>query len=774
MRLAHLGATLASFCLFLVQSAQAADMQIITVCNTTGLPASDLHITFSGTGGTVTAPPAAIFSPGCPVPAVPSNGAVTNTVVVDWGMPCVAPGSPVTLIVSTPNGPLGAVSGFWTSGGVPIGPIRFGDPKCFTMGPVPVPPPGPPPFNKWVIKWQVRCQPLGPIKYTPWKKHPNGFCWMRKCCIPRIRYWVRPVLCFMQFRFNRFIETGVCRPIGPWRPDGVQRARKRWRIETRLPPGGGPPGGGQNPKGPPKNPPGKKPPGGPPDCGSLFGYQMNGMELAVSDDNGQSWRRSKDMIGSFFDIFADIAVIDEDDGSDPPYDTFEQVTQRLAPNYQKCAQHFLALGNEITQEIALEPNAQLQAVRNNLNAIGNAFLQIAPMLATSNVNNANPFNTVQFCMDDIATRVQTFPSLRFPRMAENLRAAAQAMRVARDNVLSVLDTDDEKNAFIWALCVRFEGMMQMIGESAAPHIAIQLDLGSYEWRASSVDMGVDVLITDPTTGELIDQMNCPMSDYGRFFVPLFNVEQGQNIRIAWKYDTFLSNAVTTLAIDGTALNMMPAVNGDVNGDDVIDGQDLARVAADQGMGGLLATETPPSDLNCDGIVDPADHTIVQNSIGQIGQGFKELYIDSFFDVFVDLEIRERRTVDIEIRTGSGAHQAFYDDVQVGPDGRTTIWLPANLPGTKMAHVKPHNGLAQNAPFVQSFFDVFIELPPFKPGDSDGDNQVTLLDYDQWSNAFDSVPGDPNWDDRCDFDGDGAITLLDFDYWSENYDQVGDP
>jgi|GEM_PF-4232596 len=59
------------------------------------------------------------------------------------------------------------------------------------------------------------------------------------------------------------------------------------------------------------------------------------------------------------------------------------------------------------------------------------------------------------------------------------------------------------------------------------------------------------------------------------------------------------------------------------------------------------------------------------------------------------------------------------------------------------------------------------------GDIDGDNVVTVFDYDALSAAFDSVPGDANWNPAADLDGDLAVTVFDYDILSQNFDRQGD-
>lgn len=53
------------------------------------------------------------------------------------------------------------------------------------------------------------------------------------------------------------------------------------------------------------------------------------------------------------------------------------------------------------------------------------------------------------------------------------------------------------------------------------------------------------------------------------------------------------------------------------------------------------------------------------------------------------------------------------------------------------------------------------------GDADGDNAVTLLDYDLFSTQFDTALP------QSDFDLDGQVTLLDYDIFSESFDKVGE-
>lgn len=59
------------------------------------------------------------------------------------------------------------------------------------------------------------------------------------------------------------------------------------------------------------------------------------------------------------------------------------------------------------------------------------------------------------------------------------------------------------------------------------------------------------------------------------------------------------------------------------------------------------------------------------------------------------------------------------------------------------------------------------------GDVDGDNVISVFDYNVLSDAFDSSPGDPNWNPEADLDGDGSVTVYDYNILSVGFDRIGD-
>ncbi len=123
--------------------AYAADAKIYRVTNGRGTPASDLHVTFTGTGGNITT--VVLTNPeGCPDPAIPSNGAVTNTVVLEWGDNCVDNEEYVTIKVSTTtDSSLAFSKGFWTDITHPT------DPGIGPVGPNDIRQTGIPSLTQW-------------------------------------------------------------------------------------------------------------------------------------------------------------------------------------------------------------------------------------------------------------------------------------------------------------------------------------------------------------------------------------------------------------------------------------------------------------------------------------------------------------------------------------------------------------------------------------------------------------------------------------------------
>jgi hypothetical protein len=115
-------------------AARAGDTKTFTFTNRSGQRATDIHVTFRGTGGSVTVNPLTIVSP--PKCAQPQPSSSGNAVDIVWQPAnCIDNNSSVSFTVTTTGpGPLEFGDGYWTGpGGASIGAIRPGDVETTSM-----------------------------------------------------------------------------------------------------------------------------------------------------------------------------------------------------------------------------------------------------------------------------------------------------------------------------------------------------------------------------------------------------------------------------------------------------------------------------------------------------------------------------------------------------------------------------------------------------------------------------------------------------------------
>ncbi|MBS1706063.1 MAG: PQQ-dependent sugar dehydrogenase [Armatimonadetes bacterium] len=125
-------------------------------------------------------------------------------------------------------------------------------------------------------------------------------------------------------------------------------------------------------------------------------------------------------------------------------------------------------------------------------------------------------------------------------------------------------------------------------------------------------------------------------------------------------------------------------------------------------------------------------------------------------------------IKIEEKTADGSVKTWYQrrlpdgSVRVPADGSVRIGVSAR-------------------PFLRKVIDVDTTLGDVQglevellPGDVDGDGMVTIFDYLELSNAFDTNSAEENFDFYADLDGDGAVTIFDYLLLSNNFDLSDDP
>lgn len=736
--------------LALATSILAFDEKVITVCNTTGLTVSDLHVTFSGTGGNVSVAPASVFAGACPVPLVPSNGAVTNTVVIDWGVPCIPPGACVTFTVRTANGPLNFVSGNWTLVGAPAGRIW---PGWIWPWVPPPPPPPPPPSGFWAKKWQYKCVPWGRILRTPWMGLPGTPCWVRWVCIPPYTQYARKVRCYYVSRNGRLLETKLCRVIVPWKRVGFRPGRYRWQRTTLRPPDLNDPGN-IPPIGPPKN----TPPGG-----WEWGTNLPSMmDIRYSDDAGETERIGDDMMSSFFDVYHQIAL--EDLGT-PVYPTFPQVLQAIGPGWKAGGQRILQLIPEFNSVLAAEPTASVGLIRVPLQNMGNALVAIGTDMQDGVVNLPSNYAQLEDALNQL---IANFPALdpadqRWVRAQSLLMRMRDGVHVSFQQALLGLTTQTQQDYFLWGLQNRFAPEMHCLAYAVGPHVEFDLQIGNYGWEPSELS-GVRVMVLNPSTGEVLDQSTLPISTNGKVFVPTLGYEDLPNIDVRIKFDTYLGvSQLVPTNLPGPMLVQL--VNGDVNADELIDSRDVLAVQTTLGEGGPTAPSVPESDVNNDGIVDAADLSIVFSNLGMVGQ--------SFFDIqsFVTLGdfVGPKELESLELTSPDGLFPPR--EVLLAQNGEYSISMP--MAATMPMRLKGRTWLSKVQTLTFGPGSGTVANWSLTNGDVNNDNEVGPADFSRLSAAFGTEPGHVRFDMFSDLNGDGEVGPADFTILSQKFGQSGD-
>lgn len=108
-----------------------------------------------------------------------------------------------------------------------------------------------------------------------------------------------------------------------------------------------------------------------------------------------------------------------------------------------------------------------------------------------------------------------------------------------------------------------------------------------------------------------------------------------------------------------------------------------------------------------------------------------------------------------------------------PSGDGSFAFRAPVDGVYDVFVRSHNSLWACARSIDFSGDLVSGLRfDLVLGDIDGDNAVSIYDYNLLTQAFDTVPSQAAWDARCDLDGDGVVSVFDYSILSSRFDQQG--
>ncbi len=135
-------------------------------------------------------------------------------------------------------------------------------------------------------------------------------------------------------------------------------------------------------------------------------------------------------------------------------------------------------------------------------------------------------------------------------------------------------------------------------------VSIDGFVGSYAGRQATIRI---------RQGSTINTYTTTLSDSGIYSVQVR--EQGA-AEVLMQAPPGLARKVS-LTLNGTTTQNFTLINGDVNGDNVVDDADLLQVLFAFGQTG----SNQPADVNGDAVIDDADLLIVLFNFGQVGDGF---------------------------------------------------------------------------------------------------------------------------------------------------------
>jgi hypothetical protein len=182
-------------------------------------------------------------------------------------------------------------------------------------------------------------------------------------------------------------------------------------------------------------------------------------------------------------------------------------------------------------------------------------------------------------------------------------------------------------------------------------------------------------------------------------------------------------------------------------------------------------------------VSPGDlvnfqRNIVADYFSKYGESLPDQIMISFLSSADYAEgIPDRRTTDVRIDDicVAGLNTPMESKTVTLTGGNSTVltftWNTTGLPEgnyimSAVAEIVPGEVDTADNAYVDDM--VSVEVPQIIPGDVNGDGTVDTSDLIDLNKAYGCMPGDKNWDERCDFNWDDKIDVLDVFILSKNY------
>lgn len=128
-------------------------------------------------------------------------------------------------------------------------------------------------------------------------------------------------------------------------------------------------------------------------------------------------------------------------------------------------------------------------------------------------------------------------------------------------------------------------------------------------------------------------------------------------------------------------------------------------------------------------------------------------------------------IPLDCKLYQGSNLIESETVGLDKDGKYVISTAAPA-GSYQLYVKTGTWLTKKANVTIGSGDVTVDISLIN-GDVDGDDTVTVFDYNVLSDSFDKAFGEEGFDYRADLDRDGLVTVFDYNILSGSFDLSGD-